>query len=471
MSENNSFRKNQKNEDSNTNTIHIYSTDKEITPQEQFPRTQTNNIYSHVPNSPIDSNNEESCFTKNKTLFIIIGIILAIIIVGGIVALCIITTKKEEPKIPIDPIDPLDENISTPINPIQKDPNNFEVEFQFKTEVKDLKGINVKQKYTERVLTNGNESTINLYRDTNYEIFFLSAKEPNEINKNHYNNLYTGAILINSQCVSYKNDSCTPKKMIDITKVKKENIKNSLRYLDEFPDFKDLPVPLCLFNITDNDVITSMTCPEKLQTNIKQNMILDLYFFRPPAIKRPDGSNITLKKWKEGDNYIIRESDGGICDIPDSFNSFCYTDMNATTDINGTLLTYDEESVTHITKDDENSFYKIKTTNLKDKSEELENVDKTVYEEVLNNLISKLSPYMKYKEEFSDDGFKEMYNVSKNITTSQSKRNLDDNEKKTVVTEESLMNIEHYAGVNVKLKMKNDIGYNAESMKAFTNFL
>ena len=472
MSENNSFRKNQKNEDSNTNTIHIYSTDKEITPQEQFPRTQTNNIYSHVPNSSNDSNNEESCFKKNKILFIIIGIILAIIIVGGIVALCIITTKKKEPKIPIDPIDPLDENISTPINPIQKDPNNFEVEFQFKTEVKDLKGINVKQKYTERVLTNGNESTIKLYRDTNYEIFFLSAKEPNEINKNHYNNLYTGAILINSQCVSYKNDSCTPKKMIDITKVKKENIKNSLRYLDEFPDFKDLPVPICLFNITDNDVITSMTCPEKLQTNIKQNMILDLYFFRPPAIKRPDkvGSNITLKKWKEGDNYYIRESDGGICDIPNSFNSFCYTDMNATTDINGTLLTYDEESVTHITTDNENSFYKIKTTNLKDKSEELENVDKTVYEEVLNNLISKLSPYMKYKEEFSDDGFKEMYNISKNITRSQSKRNLDDNEKKTVVTEENLMNIEHYAGVNVQLKMKNDIGYNAESMKAFTNF-
>ena len=107
--------------------------------------------------------------------------------------------------------------------------------------------------------------------------------------------------------------------------------------------------------------------------------------------------------------------------------------MNATTDINGTLLTYDEESVTHITTDNENSFYKIKTTNLKDKSEELENVDKTIYEEVLNNLISKLNPYMKYKEEFSDDGFKEMYNISKNITTSQSKRNLDDNEKKQLL--------------------------------------
>jgi hypothetical protein len=40
---------------------------------------------------------------------------------------------------------------------------------------------------------------------------------------------------------------------------------------------------------------------------------------------------------------------------------------------------------------------------------------------------------MKYKEEFSDDGFKEMYNISKNITTSQSKRNLDDSEKKQLL--------------------------------------
>ena len=105
-------------------------------------------------------------------------------------------------------------------------------------------------------------------------------------------------------------------------------------------DFKDIPVPLCLFNITDNDVITSLTCPETLQISIKQNMILDLYFFRPPAIKRPDKEkgNITITKWIENNKHIIRETNGGICDIPDSFNSFCTTDMNTTTDQKGNLL-------------------------------------------------------------------------------------------------------------------------------------
>ena len=106
----------------------------------------------------------------------------------------------------------------------------------------------------------------------------LSEEKPDEENKNFYNKKYTASILINSQCFSIKDDNCTPVKMIDISKVKSEEIQNSLKYLDEILDFKDLPIPLCLFNITDNDVITSITCPENLQKSIIQNMILDLYF-------------------------------------------------------------------------------------------------------------------------------------------------------------------------------------------------
>ena len=301
----------------------------------------------------------------------------------------------------------------------------------------------------------------------------LSEEKPDEENKNFYNKKYTASILINSQCFSIKDDNCTPVKMIDISKVKSEEIQNSLKYLDEILDFKDLPIPLCLFNITDNDVITSITCPEKLQKSIIQNMILDLYFFRPPAIKRPDKAkgNITLNKWKENDKYYIWELNRGICDIPDSFNSFCTTEMNTSTNINGTLLTYDEVATTNITNDELNSFYKIKTTKLRDKSSEFENINKTSYEQILNKMISKLNPYMKYKEEFSTDQFKILYNISKNITTEQKepKRNLDDNQKPKLIGEEELLKIDHYGGVKFSINLKNDIGLNVESMKAFLN--
>ena len=80
-------------------------------------------------------------------------------------------------------------------------------------------------------------------------------------------------------------------------------------------------------------------------------------------------------------------------------------------------ITYDEESVTNIINDNENSYLKIKAT-------------KIAYEEVLNNMISKLEPYVVYKEEFSDEDLKELYNKSKNITNNVSKRNLQENENK-----------------------------------------
>ena len=51
--------------------------------------------------------------------------------------------------------------------------------------------------------------------------------------------------------------------------------------------------------------------------------------------------------------------------------------MNATIDSNANLLTYDEIAITNIINDNKDSFYKIKTTNAKDNSKELENVNKT----------------------------------------------------------------------------------------------
>ena len=449
-----------------------------IIPSSSHPNNNQNNI------SIYNAQDEDSKYRfKKKKKWIIfgtIGIIVLLVII--IVAVVILSKNKkdsnssgeaENPEASEDENEDIKE-ISSPINPIQKNANHIESEFAFQLDVKDLKMISVTQNYTENVMTNGQETNFTLFRKTLYEIFVLSENMPDEENKNFYNKKYTASILINSQCVSIKNENCSPQKMINISKINSENIQNSLESLDEL-DYKDLPIPLCLFNMTDNDVITSITCPEKLQKSIIQNMILDLYFFRPPAIKRPNKAkrNITINKWKENDKYYIRELNGGICDIPDSFNSFCTTDMNTSTNLNGTLLTYDEVATSNITIDEINSFYKIKTTNLIDKSKQLENSDKPSYEQILNKIISKLNPYMKYKEEFSTEEFKMLYNASKNITTDkkESKRNLNDNSKPKLVAEENLMEIKHYGGVNAFIKLKNDIGLNVESMKAFVKLM
>jgi hypothetical protein len=156
-----------KNDDTNMNTVNIFSIEKittnknsqQINIQKNRKENPQKNSYqenSRLKNSTIGNtlpeqttNNNESFFLKIKTK-IIIGILLGIII-AGIVILCVILLKNDEKnKIPQDS----DEEISTPINPIQKEEKHIESEFAFKTEVKDLIGLNVKQKSTEKIITN-----------------------------------------------------------------------------------------------------------------------------------------------------------------------------------------------------------------------------------------------------------------------------------------------------------------------------
>ena len=64
------------------------------------------------------------------------------------------------------------------------------------------------------------------------------------------------------------------KKLVDLTSPDYNENKDK----KEINDLKDIPIPICLFNITDNDAITSITC-HKLIPEHKKRMILDLYFF------------------------------------------------------------------------------------------------------------------------------------------------------------------------------------------------
>ena len=451
-----------------------------------------NNPHEAINNRQINNTINQEEYENKKNLYkIIIFSIIGILLVGVIIALVIVFTRKPKKNNNItnipNPDDP-DDNQSLnnnsnggkdpeypispqqPVGPEKKVENpHIETEFEFNTTTHDLRRVFVEQKYTEDIITFGQKINNFYDRKTNYDIYIISEEEPDEENKNFYNKKFTASISISSQCISSKDENCEPQRMIDFSKVTKKNIRS----LEEMKDFKDIPIPLCLFNITDNDVITSMTCPETLQISIKQNMILDLYFFRPPAIKRPDKEkgNITITKWIENNKHIIRETNGGICDIPDSFNSFCTTDMNTTTDQKGNLLQYDEIAFTNITKDENNSYVKNKITKLVDLTDSLPHIDTEIFEESLNKILSKLEKYMIFQEEFSTENFKELYKVSKNISEDDTDLRVLISEKgdKQISKEENIFNFDHFGGVKLLLNLFDDIGYHTESMKAFSN--
>ena len=287
----------------------------------------------------------------------------------------------------------------------------LEYEYKFKTNVHDLRRLNVHQKYYEDYIINNNLTRIFLNRITNYDVYFISEEESKGDEKKYYEKIYTAAISIVSECYSTENETCVPKKLVDLTSPDYNENKDK----KEINDLKDIPIPICLFNITDNDAITSITCHKLIPEHKKRMIVLDLYFFRPHTVKRinKEESNITINYIKIDDNkQIIREKNGGICDIENAFTSFCSTDMNTTIDSEFNLLEYEEIAIMEVENDDKNSYKKTKITKLVDKTNNVTSFNYEKYEENLNKLLPKLEPYFQTDILFSKEDYEEVYIAS-----------------------------------------------------------
>lgn len=266
------------------------------------------------------------CSIKQK-LCIIIPIVAAIVIAAVVVI--IIIAKKKPPKKKPGKVDPIiiqnsteTNSTTTPTVPITsnthepsipttvpkiipsssettKEPSisvgeqltPFNTEFIFRNVPNDLKSVSVVQTSNDQSKFNNQLITTDIKRETNYHIFFLSEEDAPPEDQHFYSKMYTGAIAIASECVSIGDEPCELKEMVNLTKEKKTS-----RNLEENKENENITLALCIFNITDNDFITSITCHENLTDMKKNEILLDLYFFRSPAIERKDKvrNNITI---------------------------------------------------------------------------------------------------------------------------------------------------------------------------------
>ena len=452
--------------------------------------------YSDTPRTNSrDSSQRSNPINISKKGKIIRGILIAvgICIIIAIVAGIVIFLGKKKPDPPETPIDPTTTIIEEPkpTSPTEskpKDPDDGTLdpipleneksrdlgsEYEINTKKGDLKRIQVKQKYTEDRVRDGEKITTFSTRITNYDIYIMNEQNSDEENKYYYKKLYTCSIAIQSECTTSANENCEPKQRIDLLNSARRNLEKK-RKLEENNNssFKDKPIPICIFNLTDNDVITSISCPESFPENKRKSIVLDLYFFRPPGLKRLTNENIntTISRKTLGDKKYINETNWGICDIENAQLSSCTTEMITITDLENNILTYDELAIMNITLDADNSYLKTKITNLTDETSKTQNLNPQIYEEKLNNLIQKLNPYLKYEELFSKDQFYEFYILSKNGSAALKKiqkRKLESDDDNKIKKENNYLHLINLdSGISVDYSFMINSGINTDFMEA-----
>ena len=463
---------------------------------------ETENNTLDKPEKPNNSNSLSSTSNSGrKKKFIAIFIILGIIVAGIVIFLIVHFTKKKSEEVssgqidnteiigegegdgneqPTPPPSLIEENEEEQ-KPKQLEELPLEKEFEILTKV-GLRKFKVVQNSIEENKINGNLITTKIKRITNYDLYILKEEKANNITEKYFNSTFLGAIAISSECFDSNGEDCTPKRLIDLSQ-EKNNTNNKTRVLTNVEELKDIPIALCLFNITDNNFILSMSCPESFPDTKKNEINLDLYFFRPPAIKRADkendGINVSIKDDNENKKRFIRETNEGTCNVENNIGTKCTTDMNTTTDLEGTLLSYDELAITNITFDTNNSFIKTKTSNLIDTTDNYENLDENKYKENLEKLIGMLEPYMKHEDLFTLENFEDLYSIvqakkkSENVYVKKERKNFRNLMDYTseYIKQENLFYYEDTGGIEIFLNLKVDSGINKLALYSYSDLI
>ena len=225
-------------------------------------RFEDSTLRKTIKNNRASSSNAGDTNISKKRKLIIIGITISVFILIGIflvvyfVEIKDLINKKEKNDNPTDQIntnntDNIDE--SKPEDPFEviipkykKANEKLESEFEFKTLVGDLRRIQVLQRYDEDRLYEGQEIQRKKIRNTTYDIFIISESNPTEDFIKYYDKRYNAAISIVSECFASEDEECIPKTLVDLSGTEVHNTRN----LEEKDDLRDIPIPVCLFNLT-----------------------------------------------------------------------------------------------------------------------------------------------------------------------------------------------------------------------------
>ena len=358
----------------------------------------------------------------------------------------------------------------------------FEPIFKIASKEDTLTQLLLKSTQEYNTVSNGIESSYSTFTKTKYDIYTLNQTSSGE-DKDFYSTKYTTVVTINSFCTKFSSDSsendCELKKYLDL------NIKNTnnLRRNDEdnLEQIKKVILPLCIIEHTDTNIIISVTCPETLASNLKNDIILAFQSIKPDSANSlNDDENIAGTTTEEKDNKIYIKSFDNVCrdyDGNPDINMTCELFRDIVTDKEGNLITSKKISSSQTIKDEINKFSNKIIYNYEDISNQnTENFDPETYKSNLN-IVFDLTKNLMIKENYIVNGsFNEILDFliheDEGDKPENNLRNLKEEYKEEYgVNEETFFN-KTIDNIDIFLNMKNDIGLGErENAKAITNYI
>ena len=241
---------------------------------------------------------------------------------------------------------------------------------------------------------------------------------------------------------------------------------------ENIEEIKEAILPICIIEHTDNNIIFTISCPENLYENLKNNIISAFQSIKPISSKE-NYKNYSLAGYtiNNVNNLIEINIFDKRCDYSnDNFN--CETLRNLTTDSMGNLQKSMKISKFEMIKDDNNKYSNIFNCSFEEiTTQKDDNNDEENFKNNLNIILELIKPLMKKEEFISLNELNNSTNNNSNIHFS--KRKLEDKENLNIfdVKEESFFNQQLF-GVNLGINLKNDFGLgNLENEKAISNLI
>ena len=352
--------------------------------------------------------------------------------------------------------------------------------FNISSKEDSLTQLSSKSKKTYITSSNGIESSYSIISNAKYDIYTLNSTSSGE-DKDFYSKKYMTAITINSLCTKLSSSSsendCEMKKYLDLN----TKSTNNLRRIDEasIEKVKEVILPICLIEHTDTNIILSVTCPETLASNLKNDIILAFQTVKPDSansIVLTENSAGTKTEVKD-DKIYINSFDNDCYDYdgdPDKTMT-CKLVRNIVTDKEGNLITSEKISESETVLDEKNKYSNNFYYNFEDISKQnTDEFNPDNYKANLNTIFELTKNLMKKETYIPDGKFDEILEFIMKDDNNSSENNIRNLEEESLeptgICEETVFQKTIY-NINLTMDFQNDIGLGKlENAKAATNF-